>query len=357
VDPFASYLSSDQYRQFLKSQESKKASVGLVLSRRFGYVSVVDSIPGTSAGKQGLGTGDVIETINGVSTRDMPLAYAEMLLQGDPGTSVEITALRVRRGADAQKISLVRAGMPDLKVTSKMLPGNIGYVQSNSMTPGKAAEIKDKVTELEKQGATKLVLDLRNNVVGAPEEGYALANLFTGTGLLGSVSGQRVPKQEFRADPAKAAFKLPVVVLTNRGTANGAETAAAALLDNKRAEVVGERSYGEAAIRKAMTLEDGSAVILATAKYYSPSGKSLNDNAVIPSLTVFDAGAGDDDDDETQPAQPEPKPSEDLQLKKAIEVLTDGLEAAKKSMTRQAAPGTNAPEPGRTPLNVPRPPQ
>src|SRR5215218_6055082 len=108
VDPFASYLSSEQYKQFLKTQDTKKAGVGMILSRKFGYVGVVSAIPGSAAAKAGLGTGDMLESIGGIATRDMPLAYAELLLQGDPGTSVEVTALRVRK-PEPQKITLTRA--------------------------------------------------------------------------------------------------------------------------------------------------------------------------------------------------------------------------------------------------------
>src|SRR5438132_4100893 len=96
LDPYASYLNSDQYKQYLKSKETTKADVGLVLSKRFGYVGVVDALPGSPAAKAGLATGDVIESINNVSTRDMPLAFAELLLQGDNGSSIEMSVLRVR---------------------------------------------------------------------------------------------------------------------------------------------------------------------------------------------------------------------------------------------------------------------
>src|SRR5829696_5998505 len=128
IDPFASYLSADQYKQYLKSQDAKKAGVGLMLSRKFGYVGVVNSIPGSAAHKAGLGTGDMLESIAGVATRDMPLAYAEMLLQGDAGTSVEITALRVRK-PEPQKIVLTRGIVRYPSITSKLLPDAIGLVQ------------------------------------------------------------------------------------------------------------------------------------------------------------------------------------------------------------------------------------
>src|SRR5205085_6456615 len=128
--------------------------------------------------------------------------------------------------------------------------------------------------DLQSKGVKKLVLDLRQCAVGEPEDGIALADLFLDKGLVTYLQGQRKPRQDFKADPSKVVWKLPVVVLTNRGTADAAEVAAAALEDNKRAQVVGERTYGDASLRRALTMDDGSAIILSVAKYYSPAGKA-----------------------------------------------------------------------------------
>src|SRR5579863_1691926 len=127
LDPHASYLSADQYKQYLKAKDSKRADVGLVLAKRFGYMAVEDAIPGSPAAKAGFSTGDVIESINGVSTRDMPLAFAEQLLQGDAGTAVEFGVLRVQRTED-QKISVVRAAVSYPAVTGT-LQGQTGVIQ------------------------------------------------------------------------------------------------------------------------------------------------------------------------------------------------------------------------------------
>jgi carboxyl-terminal processing protease len=190
------------------------------------------------------------------------------------------------------------------------------------------------------QGAKSIVLDLRNAASGTPEEGIALANLFLEKGAITFLQGQRVAKQSFEADPAKTVYRGPLVVLTNRGTASGAEVAAAALLDHKRAEVVGERSYGDAAQRRAISMEDGSAVILSIAKYYSPlSAKALQDNGVTPSVPVTDTGAASEDE-EIEPDAPEQpkKPGEDLILKRAIEVLTKAAVASAASPASASNP-------------------
>ncbi len=362
VDPYASYLSADQYKQYLKAKETLKGGTGLIVSRRYGYVGVVNSIPGSPADKQGLGTGDVIETIAGVSTRDMPLAYAEMLLRGEPGSNVELAVLRVRRGAEAQKIALARAIFAPPPATAKMLPNETGLITAPVLDGGRGKEVAERVRELERQGAKRLVLDLRGNASGSPEDGLALANLFLDKGRMTYLVGQKVARKDFDAAPGSVITKLPLVVIANRGTAAGAEIAASALLDNKRADVVGERTYGDAALRKALTLEDGSAVILSVAKYHNAAGKAIQDNGVTPSLAVAGPEPDSDDDDNAAPnAPPKPKSDEDLQLKKAIEVVTVGLAAAKKTDAKQAkGPGPDGGAIDRTltpagPLGVPRP--
>ncbi len=324
IDPYASYLNSDQYKQWMKSKDQHRAGVGLVLSKKFGYVGVVDAIPGSPAAKAGLTTTDVLETINGVATRDMPLAFAEILLEGDPGTSVEVGVLRFRK-PEPQKIKLTRAAIEIPPVTAKMLEDQVGLIQVPSLASHNLKDVAAKVDELQKQGAKKLILDLRHCATGGPEDGTKLANLFLDKGLITYIEGQKVHRQDINADAAADITHLPLVVMVNRGTADGAEVAAAALLDDKRAEVVGERTYGDAAVRKAVNMEDGSAVILSVAKYYSPSGKAIQDTGVTPSVPMLETEpVAVDDDGNPQTVEPEQKPGEDLMLKKAIDVATKG---------------------------------
>lgn len=329
IDPYASYLSADQYKQYQKLKDAHKGNCGLVLSKKYGYIGVVGVIPGSPAAKAGLGTGDMLESIKGVTTRDMPLAWADILLQGEPGSSIELSVLRFRK-PEPQKMTLTRAIVQPAPVAARMLPNQIGYLQVQTLENGKTAEIAGAVRDLERQGAKKLVLDLRSNAWGEPAEGIALANLFIDQGALGYVQGQKVARQNFDADPAKTVFRQPMTVIVNRGVANGAEVAAAALLEAKRGEVVGERSYGDAALRRAITMEDGGAVILSVAKYYSPSGKAIQDVGVTPSVAMVEVEPTADLDEDQQP-EPQPRKSgEDLLLNKAIEVLT-GTSSAESS--------------------------
>jgi carboxyl-terminal processing protease len=327
LDPFASYLNADQYRQYQRAKQSPKADVGILLSRRLGLIGIVDVIPGSPAAKAGLSTGDVIESINNVSTRDMPLAFAEILLQGDTGTSIEMSVLRLRQ-SDPQKIVLVRTGVASPPVSSRLATDQgseaIGVISTASLESGKVRDISAKIADLEKQGAKRLLLDLRHCASGPPEEGIALANLFMDKGLITYTQGQKAGRQDFSASSARTVTKLPLVVLVNRGTAGAAEVAASALLESKRADVVGERTYGNAAVRKAVTLDDGSAVILSVAKYYSPSGKAIQDSGLTPSVqqAEVDAASDNDDDSDAAPAAPAPpKSGEDQILKRGIETL------------------------------------
>lgn len=320
IDPYASYLNADQYKQYLKNKDQHKADVGLVLSKKFGYIGIVDSIPGSPAAKAGLTTTDVIETVNGVATRDMPLAFAELLLRGDPGTTVELGILRYRN-PEPTKITLTRAAIHYPVPVAKMLANQIGLVQTQSLEGANVKDVAADVQDLQKQGAQRLVLDLRHCATGSPNEGVTLANLFLDKGLITYTQGQKVQREDIKANPAAAISHLPLAVITNRGTADGCEIAAAALLDNKRAEVVGDRTYGDASIRKPITMDDGSAVILSVAKYYSPNGKAIQDTGVVPSVPVLEVEPATD---ENPQAEQQAKPVEDPLLKKAIEVVTKG---------------------------------
>jgi carboxyl-terminal processing protease len=326
VDPFASYLNADQYREYVKNAGAKRADVGLILSKKSGYVGVVGVVPGSPAAKAGLSTFDMIESIKGVNTRDMPLAYAAMLLQGENGSPIELSVVRVRR-PEPTAVKLTRANLVLPPVESRMLADQVGYVNVDAISSTHVKDVATAVQKLEKEGAKKLIVDVRGCALGSPEDGIALANLFLNKGRIGYMQGQKVPRQNFEADPAKAVTQLPLAVLVSRGTANAAEILAAAVQDNKRGKVVGERTYGDAAQRKAITMDDGGAIILSVAKYYSPDGKAIQDTGVVPATTAAEAEAQVEYDDNGDPLpQAEQTPTkktieEDVVVKKALEVL------------------------------------
>ena len=327
VDPFASYLSAEQYKDYLANKDSQKPDVGLILSKKFGYMSVVGTVPDSPAAKAGFTMGDIIESIKGISTRDMPLAYAGLLLQGAAGSEVELGVVRVRH-PEPQTVKLTRTALAIPPVEGKMLPGQVGYLDVNALTSVQVAQAAVAIQKLQKDGAQKLVVDLRDCALGSPEEGLAFANLFVGKGRLIYLKGQRVPQQNIDADPSKVISSLPLAVLINHGTADAAEIAAAALGDNKRAQLVGERTYGDAAVRKAITMDDGGAIILSVAKYYTADGKAIQDADVTPAYVVAEPEPQVDVDEngepipETEPQAQTKKPLlDDPVVKKALEVL------------------------------------
>jgi len=324
LDSNSSYLAPEAYKQYKTHKIEAKGDIGATISKRFGYAAVVSVLPGSPAEKAGIESTDIFESIENVSTRDMSLPEIRSLLAGNPGSNVNVSVVRARR-AEPQKVVITRDIVSIPPVTDKVLDEGIGYVKVEAMTKCKAQEIAAKIKSLEKSGAKKLVLDLRNASDGDENEGIAVANLFLNHGTITYLQGQKYPRQAFNADPSKAITNLPLAVLVNRGTAGAAEIVAAAILENARGDVVGDKTFGDGSVQKTIDLPDGGALILSIAKYYSPGGKAIQDAAVTPNVIVADEEDNVVPDDEGQPSAPEqeskPKNNQDDQLKKAVEVL------------------------------------
>ena len=324
LDADSSYLAPAEYKVFKQKKAEGKANIGATVSKRFGYAAIVSVIPSGPADKAGLNAGDIIETVEGLSTHDLSLAAIKNHLTGDPGSRLDMTIIRTRK-IEPQKITVVR-DMVALPAVQEQMQGDTGIVKAQVLTKGKAQEIAEKVKSLQKKGAKKLVLDLRYNSEGDEEEGVATANLFVGKGAIGSLQGQKYDKVTYTADPQKKITDLPMVVLVNRGTAGAAELVAAAIQDNQRGDILGDKTFGEGSIQKLIEVPDGSALILSVAKYYTPNGKIIQDTGVTPNILVAStddiAVITDDDDNTTTTEEPQkPQPKDDEQLRRAIEVL------------------------------------
>ena len=208
----------------------------------------------------------------------------------------------------------------------KMLSDGIGYIRVDALTKGRSQEIANKVKALQRSGAKKLILDVRDCAEGEESEGIAAANLFLNHGTITYLQGQKYPREAFNADSSKAITSLPLAVLVNKGTSGPAEIVAAAVLENARGDVIGDKTFGDGSVQKLIELPDGGALILSVAKYYSPQGKAIQDAAVTPNIVVADVsddGPVPDEDENARPSDVEKKtPAEkDEQLQKAIEVL------------------------------------
>src|SRR5579864_844229 len=325
LDADSSYLSPAEYKQFKQTKAGGKADIGATVSKRFGYAAVVSVIPGGPADKAGIGSGDILESIDGQSTHDLSLAAIKMHLSGEPGSRVDCAIIRTRR-IEPQKVTIVREVDNPPVVQDQEMPDSVGYIKALALTKGKAQEIANKIKSLQKQGAKKLVLDLRNDSQGDEDEGIAVANLFLGKGLIAYLQGQKYDKVTYNADPQKKVTDLPVAVLVNRGTSGAAELVAAAIMDNSRGDVIGDKTFGEGSVQKLIEVPDGSALILSVAKYYTPSGKVIQENGITPNVPVAStadlAALSDDDDGNNAPDEPQKvQPKDDDQLHRAIDVL------------------------------------
>ena len=323
LDSNSSYMTADAYKLYKSHKSEAKGEIGATVSKRFGYAAVVSVLPGSPAEKAGIEATDIFESIEGQSTRDMSLPEIRSVLAGTPGSTVNVSVVRARR-AEPQKVVITRDIVSIPPVSDKMIEDGIGYIKAEALTKGKAQEISVKIKALEKSGAKRLLLDLRNTSDGDEGEGVAVANLFLNHGTITYLQGQKYPRQAFNAEPAKAVTTLPLAVLVNKGSAGPAEIVAAAVLENARGDVVGDKTFGDGSVQKTIDLPDGGALILSVAKYYTPGGKAIQDAAVTPNVVVAEEDDSIVPEDEAQPApeqEAKPKNTVDDQLKKAVEVL------------------------------------
>jgi carboxyl-terminal processing protease len=332
LDSDSSYLTPDEYK-ICKTDKGGKAQVGINVSKRFGYATVVSVVPGSPADKANLDDGDIIEAIGSQDTRNLSLAVIRLMLEGQPGSNLTISVVRPRK-ATPDKLTMTRTIVTYPAVAETMYENSsILYLKPDVLDHEHVLQLEQKLKAMPKNGNKKILLDLRDVAGGEMPDAIRLANFLLPSGTIASLEGQKVAKQTFTVDPSKTInATAPVVVLVNRGTSGPAELVAAALLDNKRADLVGERTFGEGAEQKTFDLPDGAAVILTVAKYESPSGKKLQDDAVMPGVLVA-SNIPDEDEDEpvetggvgeattAKPTAQKPAVTVDDQLTKALDLL------------------------------------
>ncbi len=310
-------------------------------------------IKNSPADKAGLKAGDVIEYIENKATRDISLYDARQLLFGAADSKVNLRVLRT--GEKPQTITVTRGSYKVPESEARLEAGKIGLIKVYSLEAGEAKDIRARVEELKKQGVSKIILDLRGVATGDLTEAADAANIFIKDGTLAQIIGRdNKATQTFTADASKFAFDGKVVAIIDLGTSGAAEVVASAILDRQRGEVVGERSFGAGTQQQLFTLRSGDGLLLTTAKWASPSGKTFlanerSDSGVKPSVEVKRPDTPEPLDVEdlidkqeqekqqpnpnatpTPQASPTPKASpEDIQLKKALELLQDKASAAK----------------------------
>ena len=353
LDPYSSYLTAQQVADFNAAKTTKKVGIGAEFSQVSLYLYVVSVIKDSDAEKAGLKAGDVIEYIENKATRDISLYDARQMILGDAGTVVNLRVLRA--GAKPQTIKVTRGAYKDPAPESRVEANKTGVIKVYTLGTGEANQIKTQVQNMTKQGVQKIVLDLRGVATGGIDEAVTVANLFIKEGEIAKIIGRdnKVTKS-FAADPSKFVFDGKAAVLIDLGSAGAAEVVASAFLDRKRGEVVGERSFGSGTEQQLFTLRGGDGLLLTTAKWASASGVPFlgDDRAsmgVKPSVEVKRPDTPepieveeliDQQEEQNQNPQPSTTPApvkpdvtkkviEDIQLKKAIELLQDKSQAAK----------------------------
>ncbi|HLY60940.1 MAG TPA: S41 family peptidase [Terriglobia bacterium] len=321
LDPYSTYFSPQEYQDYLAHPDPGPADVGIFLSKKMGFATVVSVLPGSPAEKAGVKAGDLIDRVESSSARELSVVQIERMLAGPTGTSVTLSVVKEAQG-EPQKMTIQRVPPAYPPVAAKMVEDNAAYIRVATFNKGKAAEISAKLKDLTGSHADKVVLDLRNCAGGEVDEAIQTASLFLDKGLVTYAQGQRYPRQDFPAKPEGAVIKLPLVVLINQSTAGPAELIASAVLGNHRGEVVGVRSFGEGVVQKTIPVGDGSGLLLSVAKYYGLDGKSINENGVTPSVVEMAGNETTSVDDETAPQEP-PNfgDKDDRQLRKALDIL------------------------------------
>jgi len=330
IDPEGGYLSAKDVAFYKSFDPLKTPGIGVILGRtRAGYPMILSVLPDGPAQKAGLITGDMIESIDGFPTREMNLVQVDGFLANPPDKPANLIVMLRRNNFEPESMTVARGVAKAPPVDSKMLENNIAYVRVPMLSSGKAAEARTRVDDLLKKGATSVILDLRASAGGEEAEGVALANLFMDSGTIGYSMGQKSEKRTLTVDPRVALTKAPLAVLVNEGTSGPSELVAGAIRDSKRGQVVGWTTFGNGSIQKLIPMDDGAALLLAVARYYTPTGKDIEEVGIEPQVKlssqeeeVVDLSSEREVEIPVAPKKAPPV-DEDRQLNKAIEILRD----------------------------------
>src|SRR5215204_2087895 len=243
LDPYSTYLTPEQVREFNAGNKDNLSGIGAELSQVASYLYVVAPMKGSPADQAGINPGDIIEYIDNKATRDISLYDAKQFLNGAAGSEVKLRVLRAN--SSPLTITVKRGTARAAAAESRLEAGRVGILRINSFADGESVEARNRLQDLVKQGAQKIVLDLRDTAGGSLTEAVALANMFVKDGVIAQTIGREGKAlKTFSADSKLTIFSGPVVAMIDSGTAGAAEIVASALLDRNRGQVVGEKSFG-----------------------------------------------------------------------------------------------------------------
>jgi carboxyl-terminal processing protease len=289
LDPDSAYLNATQVRALEAGESIPDGDVGIELTRRY-YLYVIAARDGSPAQKAGLRTADTIRAIDGKPTRDMSVFEGTRLLRGKTGTKVTVTIIR-GNAADPHDVTLVREKLAGPLVTGKLM-GSTGYLRIVSFRDGVVDEVKKQAADLQKSGAKSLIVDVRHTAEGPLDNGIAAARLFVKSGTLAIKAGhgKPEPREPITARAGDGSIDLPASVLLTTGTSGPAELFAAALSDNGRAELIGERTLGRAGLQKLVKLPEGRGLWLTYSRYLTPKGAAIQGRTepggIVPTVAV-----------------------------------------------------------------------
>lgn len=304
-DPYSKYLNKSQWQELKLQLNAEFGGIGVyVLELADGQLGIVSPIKGTPAYRKGLKNGDIILRINGESAVNMSQDDAVHQMRGEPGTQLDLSVFRPSDGKE-HEFKIVREIINVPSVEDKVIGDGaaIGYIKLNQFHAHSTQEIVDSLNRLNKRDIKGLILDLRDNGGGDFDASIAIADIFLEDKEVVSVKDARGNETEHRAEAGS--FKLPMVVLVNGNSASASEILSGALQDNKRAVLVGEKTYGKGLVQTVFPLRDGGALKLTTQKYFTPNGTDINEIGIAPDFVVKNPAEGD----------------QDLQLQRAIEIL------------------------------------
>ena len=304
-DPYTEYLTKEEMEEFTEETNSEYVGIGVyvgndTVNNTILVVGVMKSSPAEEAGIQ---IGDVIEKIDGVAYTGKQLDEATKVLKAEEGTTATLT---IRRDNEEKELTVVRRKITVQHVASEMLENNIAYIQIDSFDANVASSFEEQITSLMNNGATGIIIDLRNNGGGIVDEATGIADLFLDKGetILITKSKKENNEEETKSERDPIVKDIPVVILVNEATASASEILAGALKDNYGATIIGKQTYGKGVIQTLYTLTDGSGIKITTEEYYTPNHNQINEVGITPDIEV----------DITE--------NEDTQLQRAIEELT-----------------------------------
>lgn len=287
LDPHSAFMTKEEHRELMMETRGSFSGIGIEITVKDGVLTVVSPIEGTPAYKAGLKAGDKIIKIEEKVTKNMSLMEAVKHIRGPKGTKVQLTVMREGEEKPLE-FAITRDVIPLISVRYYALPSDIAYVRISNFQSKTANDLAAALKELEDRGEPKgLILDLRNNPGGLLSQAIEVSDLFLDGGVIVSTKG-RDSSQDIQATAHKndKERRYPVIVLVNGGSASAAEIVAGALQDNKKGLVLGTRTFGKGSVQTVLPLSDGSGLRLTTARYYTPSGRSIQLSGITPDIEV-----------------------------------------------------------------------